>query len=107
MVLPMFWARSKINWSKKWHTSRLYEIRSVNGVVGALHNSRDWISLKAHRLTPPTILWSCQNFGLDPKSNGQRNWTLQVLKMLVIGGLHSSSDWISLKTHQMTPPTIL
>ena len=25
----------------------------------------------------------------------------------VVGGLHSSSDWISFKTHQKTPPIIL
>ena len=25
----------------------------------------------------------------------------------VVGVFHTSSDWISLKTHQMTPPTIL
>ena len=32
------------------------EIRYVNGVLGALHSSSDWISLKTHQITPPPIL---------------------------------------------------
>ena len=47
-------------------------------------------------------------FGLDPKSIDQRNWTHQVRTLHgVVGALHSSNDWISLKTQQMTPPIIL
>ena len=78
MMLPKFWDRSEINWSKKLEISRSLEVRSVNEVVGALRSSSDWISLKTQRMTPPTILRCCQSFGLDPKSIGQRNWTFLV-----------------------------
>ena len=84
------------------------QVRTANGAVGTLHCSRDWISLQTHQMTPPTILWCYPCFGVDPKSIGQRNGTLQVRTVhKLIRGLHSSSDWISLKTHQMTPLTIL
>ena len=76
MMLPKLFSRSEINLLKKLGISSSLELRSVNGVIGALHSSSDWISLKTHRMIPPTILWSCQNFGPDPKSNGGRNWTL-------------------------------
>ena len=38
----------------------------LNGVVGVLHSSRDWISLKTHQMTPPTILRYSPSFGLNP-----------------------------------------
>ena len=56
MKSPKFWAWSEINWNKKRDTSSSYEVRNVNGVVGVFHSSSDWISLKTHRMTPPTIL---------------------------------------------------
>ena len=77
-------------------------------MVGVLHCSIDWIRLKTHQMTPPTILRCCPSFGLNLKSIGQRNWTLEVRAVHgVVRGLHSSSDWISLKTHQMTRPSVL
>ena len=97
--------RFKINWSKKWDTSCLNEVRAVHGVVGGLHISSDWISLKTHQMTPPTILRGCPSIGFDPKSIGQRNWTLQVHTVDgVVGGLHSSCGWISLQTKWLHPP---
>ena len=79
VMLPKFEARSDINWSKKRDTSCSYEVRTVNRGVGGLYRSGDWISLKTHPRTPPTILWCCPNFGLDPTSIGQRKGTLQVV----------------------------
>ena len=110
--MTKFWAISKINWSIKLDTSSSYEVRAVNGVVDVLHSSSDWISLKTHRMTPPTILQCNQSFGLDVKSYWSMK--LEISSSLevrsvngVVGGLHSSSYWISLKTHRMIPPTIL
>ena len=54
------------------------EVRTVNGVDGGLHSSRDWISLKTHQMTPPTTLKCTPSFEPAPKSIGQKNWTLQV-----------------------------
>ena len=59
------------------------EFRSVNGVVDTLQSSSNWISLKTHRMTTSTILWCFPSFGLDPKSIGQTNWTLQVCMRFV------------------------
>ena len=56
MMLAKFWDRYEINWSMKLEISSTLEVNSVNGVVGALHSSRYWISLKNHQMTPPTIL---------------------------------------------------
>ena len=53
------------------------------GVVGVFRSSSDWISLKTQQMTPPTILWWCQSFGLDRKSIGVWNWTLQVQRQFV------------------------
>jgi len=78
MMLPKFQARSEINWSKKLDTSSSYEVRTVQGVVGAFRCSICWISPKTHQMTSPTILWCCPSFGLHPKSIGQRNGTLKV-----------------------------
>jgi hypothetical protein len=78
MMCAKFRGRSKFNWSKKLDISCSLKVRSINGVVGALCSSSGWISLKTHRMTPPNILWCCQSFALDPKSIGQRNWTVQV-----------------------------
>ena len=41
MMLAKFWARSEINCSKKLDNSSSLEVRSVNGVLGALHSFRD------------------------------------------------------------------
>ena len=77
----------------KLDTLRPYEVRNVHGVVGGLHNSRDWISLKTPRMTPPTIPLCYQSSELDTKSIGQRNWTLQVRSVNgVVCALHSSRD---------------
>ena len=112
MILPKFWVRSEINWSKKWDTLSSYEVSAINGVVEGLHSSSDWISLKTHQMTSPTILYYCPSFKLDPKSIGQKKMdSLSSYEVCtvngLVGGLHNSTDWISLKTHQMTPPTIL
>ena len=82
-MFPKFWARSEINCSKKWDTSSSYEVCTVNGVVGKLHSYSDWISLKTHHMSPPSILECCPSFGLDLKSIDQRSWSLQVRKKLV------------------------
>ena len=56
----------------------------LNGVVGVLYSSRDWISLKTHQMTPPTILWCSPSFGLNPISIGAWNRTIQVRTMFVL-----------------------
>ncbi|KAL6269630.1 hypothetical protein ACE6H2_026541 [Prunus campanulata] len=56
MMLPKFWARSEIHRCKKLDNSSSYSVCVVNGVVGVLCSSSDWISLKTHRMTPPTLL---------------------------------------------------
>jgi hypothetical protein len=63
MLLPKFWARSEINWSKKLGISSSLEVHSVNIVVGAMRSFGDWISLKTHQMTPPIILCVAQVLG--------------------------------------------
>ena len=61
-------------------------------------------------MTPPTILRRFPSSGLDPNwSKKLDTSTLYEVGNVheVVAGLHSSSDWISLETHQMSPPTIL
>ena len=53
-------------------------------VVVVLHSSRDWISLKTHQMTPPTILWHSPRFGLYPISIGHWNRTIHVHKKFVM-----------------------
>ena len=61
-------------------------VRSLlsNGVVGVLHNSRDWISLNTHQMIPSTILWCSPSFGLNPISIGPWNRTIQVRTKCVL-----------------------
>jgi hypothetical protein len=111
MVLPKFWARSEINWWTKLETSSSYEVSSVNGVGGGLHSSSDWISRK-------TLNDSSHHIMMSPKflARSKINWSkklgisssIEVRSVnVVVGALHSSGDWISLETHQITPPTII
>ena len=80
---------TEINLSMILDITSSLEVRSINGVIGGLQSSSNWISLKTHRMTPPTILWFCPRFRLDSKSIGQRNWTLQVLWKFV-----SYMEWL-------------
>ena len=82
-----------------------------NGVVGVLYSSRDWISLKTHQMIPPPYYVVPQvldsiRYGLVHEI-GQFRFVRSSFWNGVVGILHSFRDWISLKTHQMTPPTIL
>jgi hypothetical protein len=56
MMLPKFVARSEINSLTKLEISSPHEVRTENGVVGILHSSIVWISLKSDQMAPPTIL---------------------------------------------------
>ncbi|CAL8168485.1 unnamed protein product [Prunus armeniaca] len=61
-------------------------------------------------MSPPTTLCRSPSFGVNPISIGTSSRTIQVRGKFVLKGggvLHSFSDWISLQTNQMTPPTIL
>ena len=133
MIFPKFWTQSDINWFAKFGNSGSYEVRSKtewlvycivleigfhskptkwllqqyydvpqvfdsiryrlfheiwkfsfvrssfwNGVVGVLYSSRDWISLKTHQTTSPTILLCSPSSGLNPISIGPCNRTIQV-----------------------------
>ena len=78
MMLPKLWAQSETNWSKKWDTSSSYVVCTAHGVVGGLHSSSDWTSLKTNQMTSSAILWCCLSFGFDPKSIGTINGPLQV-----------------------------
>ena len=84
MMLPNFLARSEINRSKKLDIPSSLEVRSVNGVAGALHSSNDWSK------------------ELDTSSS----YEVRSVNGVVCS-LQSSSDRISLKTHRMTLTTIL
>ena len=138
-MFPKFWTQSDIDWSSKLCNSVSYEVRSEmewlvycidlgigfhskptkwflpqyydvaqvldsiryllvleigqfrfvrssfwNGVVGVLFCSRDWISLKTHQMTPPTILWCSPSFGLNPISIGPWNRTIEVRTKFVL-----------------------
>ena len=132
-MFPKFWTQSDIDWSMKLDNSGSYEVRSEmewlgycrvleigfhlklakwllppyyvvpqvldsirhrlvheigqfkfgrssfwNGVVGVLHSFGNWIFLKTHQMTPPTILWCSPSFGLNPISIGPRNLKIQI-----------------------------
>ena len=82
-----------------------------NGVVGVLHSFTHWISLKTRQITPPPIL--CCSQVLDSiryrfvHGIGQFRFVGSSFLNGVVGVFYSSRHWISLKTNQMTPPTIL
>ena len=71
MLLPKFWARSKINWPKKLDISSSLDVRSVNVLVGALRSSSDWFSRITHRITPPIHIVMLPKFWAE----SEINWT--------------------------------
>ena len=89
LLLPMFWARSEINWSKKLDISSSLDVRSVIGVVGGLHSSSDWISLLTHQwLLPP-------HYGVAKILGTFRTQLVKEIRdfMLVRSSFHKCSGW--------------
>ncbi|CAL2239435.1 unnamed protein product [Prunus armeniaca] len=111
MMFPKFWTQSDIDWPLKSDNSSSYEVRSemkwmvycIALAIG-LHSKPTKCLLPPYYGVPP-VLDSIRyrlvleigqfNFGGSSFSNG------------VVGVLLRSRDWISLKSHKMTPPTIL
>ena len=89
-LLPPYYNVTKVLGSiRYWLVHEIGEFWFVwssfwNRVVGVLYSSRDWISLKTHQMTSPTVLWCSTCFGLNPISIGPWNWTIQARTELVL-----------------------
>ncbi|CAL8167098.1 unnamed protein product, partial [Prunus armeniaca] len=111
MLFPKFWTQSDIDWSLKSDYLGSWEVRSemewsVYCIVLAIgFHSKPTKSLLPPYYVVPQVLDSIRyrlvhEIGLF-NFVGSSYWNG------VVGVLHSFSHWISQKTNQMTPPTIL
>ncbi|CAL2256463.1 unnamed protein product [Prunus armeniaca] len=110
-MFPKFFTQSGIDWSMKLDNSASYEVRS----------EMEWLmyctllDIGIHSKSEKSLLSPCYDAPqvLDIIQHGLVHETRQFRFLQssffngVVGVLHSFSNWIALKTHQMTPPTTL
>ena len=107
MMFPKFWTQSDIDWSMKLDNSSLYEVRSemewlVYYVVLEIGFHQNPPNDSSHYIMMFPKFWTQSDIDWSMKLDNSCSYEVRYEIVL-----HSSRDWISLKTHQMTPSTIL
>ena len=111
MMFPKFLTQSNIDWSMKSDNSDSYEVRfeiewlmyCIVLAIGFHSKLSKWLLPRYYGV--PQVVDSIRYRLFHEIGQFRFVWT--VFWNGVVGVLYSSRDWISLKIHQMNPPTIL
>ncbi|CAL2230173.1 unnamed protein product [Prunus armeniaca] len=111
MMFPKFWTQSDIDWSVKLDDSGSYEVRSeMEWLVYCIVLSIGFHSKHTKLLLPPYygVPQVLDSFRYRlVREIGRFRFVRSSFSKGVVGALHSFIHWISLKTHGMTPTTIV